>query len=262
MSLGTVLAFEEVSFVRDSNVILNNISFEMKFDEHLVILGPNGAGKTTLIDIAGAYMFPTKGQVSILDQKMGKTDLAQLKLSIGYVGPRLNLMMDWSERVLDVVMSAAWGVVGRWQETYSEIDEARAYEVLEILGMGSFAQRSYGNLSAGEKKKVEIARALMNDPELLILDEPAASLDLPAREDLLKNLSSLIESEASPTILMVTHHIEEIPKGFKSAMLLNKGQVVKIGDVESTLTAENLSLLYGLDIKMINVDGRRFAYRA
>jgi iron complex transport system ATP-binding protein len=261
MSTGTVLKFTEVDFVRDQNIILNKINFELNFEQHLVILGPNGAGKTSLIDIAAGFAFPTQGQVAILGQIMGKTDLSQLKLSIGYAGPRLKLLMEPSEKVFDAVISSAYGIIGRWYEEYAETDIARAEYVLELLGMKDFRDREFGNLSAGEAKKVEIARALMNDPELLILDEPAASLDLPAREDLLLQLNNLIRSGLSPSILMVTHHIEEVPEGFTHALLLNDGQVLFKGEIDQALTENNLSQLYGSNIKVMQADGRRFAYR-
>jgi iron complex transport system ATP-binding protein len=262
MTTGSVLKFENVDLVRDQTKILKNINFETSIGQHLVILGPNGAGKTSLIDIAAGFQFPTNGRVEILGREMGKTDLSQLKLSIGYAGPRLNLNMDPNEKVFDAVISAAYGIVGRWQEIYSALDLARAEQVLEIMGMGQFKDRTYGYLSAGEKKKVDIARALMNDPELLILDEPAASLDLPSREDLLYQLDELINSGLSPALIMVTHHIEEIPNGFNQALLLSEGEVFSHGDIETTLSEENLTNLYGLKIRVVKTEGRRFAYRS
>lgn len=262
MSTGTVLKFQDVDLVRSQNLILNKINFELNFEQHLVILGPNGAGKTSLIDIAAGYQFPTQGEVQILGQTMGKTDLSQLKLSIGYAGPRLKLLMEPAEKVFDAVISSAYGIIGRWHEKYANFDIARAEYVLELLGMKDFRDREFGYLSAGETKKVEIARALMNDPELLILDEPAASLDLPAREDLLLQLNNLIHSGVSPSILMVTHHIEEIPEGFTHALLLNKGQVFYNGEIDTALSEDNLSELYGSKIKVVKSDGRRFAYRS
>ena len=262
MTTGSVLKFNSVSLVREQNQILSDVTFEMNFKDHLVIFGPNGAGKSSLVEIAAGFQFPTRGEVEILDQTMGRVDLSQLRLSIGYAGPRLSMMMEPAEKVIDAVLSAAWGVVGRWQETYSEYDMLRANQVIDLMGMKDFKDRTFGFLSAGEKKKVEIARALMNDPELLILDEPAASLDLPAREDLILQLNKLINSGLSPAILMVTHHLEEVPSGFNRALLLHKGRVFSQGAVDETLSAENLSSLYQMQIKVWQADGRRFAYRA
>lgn len=260
MTTGMVLKFNQVFLQREQSQILKNISFQMNFDDHLVIFGPNGAGKSTLAEIAAGFQFPSSGEVEILEQKMGRVDLAQLRLSIGYAGPRLSQMMESGEKVFDAVISAAWGVVGRWQEDYSTYDFQRAEQVLELLGISSFKERAFGSLSAGEKKKVEIARALMNDPELLILDEPAASLDLPAREDLINQLNKLIYSGLSPSILMVTHHLEEVPSGFNKAMLLDKGEILSQGEINEILTAEKLSDLYEMKIKVWHADGRRFAY--
>jgi iron complex transport system ATP-binding protein len=261
MNSGSVLKLESVDLVRNENQILKSVSLSIDLNEHLVIVGPNGAGKSSLIDIAAGYQFPTRGYVEILGKTLGKTDLAELKLSIGYVGPRIELMMDPQEKVFDAVISAAYAIVGRWRESYSEVDINRAEAVLNQLGMKSFSDREFGSLSAGEKKKVEIARALMNDPELLILDEPAASLDLPAREDLLQQLNNLINSGFSPSILMVTHHIEEIASGFTNALLLKEGKVIYSGGIDDVITESNLSELFGAGIRLVQNDGRRFAYR-
>lgn len=262
MTTGMVLKFNKVFLQREQNQILKEISFQMSSDDHLVIFGPNGAGKSSLVEIAAGFQFPSSGEVEILEQQMGRVDLSQLRLSIGYAGPRLSLMMEPGEKVLDAVISAAWGVVGRWQEEYSTYDLERAEQVIELMGIDNLKKRTFGNLSAGERKKVEIARALMNDPELLILDEPAASLDLPAREDLIGQLNDLIFSGVSPSILMVTHHLEEVPSGFNKALLLGKGEIFSQGEINDTLTAEKLSDLYKMKIKVWQVDGRRFAYRA
>lgn len=261
MNSGSVLKLESVDLVRNENQILKSVNLSIDPNEHLVIVGPNGAGKSSLIDIVAGYQFPTRGSVTILGKTLGYTNLAELKLSIGYVGPRIELMMDPRERVFDAVISAAYAIVGRWQETYSDVDIARAEVVLEQLGMKSFSNREFGSLSAGEKKKVEIARALMNDPELLILDEPAASLDLPAREDLLAQLNKLMNSGYSPSILMVTHHIEEIASGFTNAILLKQGEVIFSGRIDEVITESKLSELFGAGIKLVQNDGRRFAYR-
>jgi len=261
MNSGSVINFKSVNLTRGENQILKNISFQLDFNQHLVIVGPNGAGKSSLVDIAAGYQFPSQGEVEILGKIMGKTDLAELKLSIGYVGPRIDLMMNSDEKVFDAVISAAYGIVGRWNESYSPYDQNRAAKVLSQLGMQNFSDRNFGTLSAGEKKKVEIARALMNDPELLILDEPAASLDLTSREDLLAKLNGLISSGFSPSILMVTHHLEEIPTNFTHAMLLNSGSIFLTGRIDDVLTEDNLSEVFQNKITLIKTEGRRFGYQ-
>lgn len=261
MTTGSILKFNSVTLIRDQKAILKDVSFQMDFDDHMVIFGPNGAGKSSLIEIAAGFQFPTRGEVEILGQKMGRVDLSQLRLSIGYAGPRLSHLMEANEKVYDAVISAAWGIVGRWQEEYSIQDQNRADQVIEMMGITGFKERAIGNLSAGERKKVEIARALMNDPELLILDEPTAALDLPAREDLILQLNRLINSGFSPALLLVSHHLEEVPAGINRALLLDQGLVVNQGNINETLTAENLTNLYKMKIKVLQADGRRFAYR-
>ncbi|MGA0108668.1 MAG: ATP-binding cassette domain-containing protein, partial [Candidatus Nanopelagicales bacterium] len=150
MTTGSVLKFNSVSLVREQNQILSDVTFEMNFNDHLVIFGPNGAGKSSLVEIAAGFQFPTRGEVEILDQTMGRVDLSQLRLSIGYAGPRLSMMMEPAEKVIDAVLSAAWGVVGRWQETYSEYDMLRANQVIDLMGMKDFKDRAFGFLSDGE----------------------------------------------------------------------------------------------------------------
>ncbi|UOE45117.1 ABC transporter ATP-binding protein [Agromyces larvae] len=257
----TVLQFRDVSVVRDGNTILDGIDWTVASDERWVILGPNGAGKTTLLQIAAAAMHPTTGEAEVLAEALGKVDVFELRPMIGFASTAMARKIPRNETVLDVVLTAAYSVTGRWNEEYEEIDLRRAQRVLKEWGLEQFADRRFGSLSDGEQKRVQIARSVMTDPELLLLDEPAASLDLGAREELVGLLGGYASSGASPAIVMVTHHVEEIPQGFTHALLLADGKIQAAGPFAEALTAEHLTATFGLPIELSESNGR-FAARA
>lgn len=257
----TVLNFRDVSVVRDGNTILDGVDWTVESDERWVVLGPNGAGKTTLLQIAAAAMHPTKGQADVLLESLGKVDVFELRPMIGFASTAMARKIPRNETILDVVLTAAYSVTGRWNEEYEEIDVRRAQRVLSEWRLDQFADRRFGNLSDGEQKRVQIARAVMTDPELLLLDEPAASLDLGAREELVGLLGGYASSPASPAIVMVTHHVEEIPPGFTHALLLANGTVRAAGPLAEALTSETLSETFGIGIELSEANGR-FAARA
>ncbi|MFC5930266.1 ATP-binding cassette domain-containing protein [Cryobacterium melibiosiphilum] len=256
-----VLHFSGVSVVRGGTTILDSVDWSVDDDQRWVILGPNGAGKTTLLQIAAALIHPTSGKAEILAEPLGGTDLFELRPRIGFASTAMARRVPADEKVLDVVMTAAYSVTGRWNEEYEDIDERRAQRVLSEWKLDHLAARKFGTLSDGEQKRVQIARAVMTDPEMLLLDEPAASLDLGARESLLQLLSGYASAVDSPAIIMVTHHVEEIPRGFTHALLLSHGGVVAAGPLAEALTAANLSQAFGLSIELTENDGR-FAARA
>jgi len=227
--------------------------------ERWVIVGPNGAGKTTFFQLASTNIHPTSGLVTILGEILGKCDVFELRPRIGLTTNNLAAAIPEGERVLDLVMSAAYAIVGRWNEEYDLWDESRAISLLTTLGVRELRERTYGTLSEGEKKRVLISRALMPNPELLLLDEPAAGLDLAGREDLLKRLDALALDPASPATLIVTHHLEEIPLGSTHAMLLSNGVIVQSGLISDVLTPENLTAAYGIPITVHQEGGRFFA---
>jgi len=259
--MASVLQFSDVSVVRDGNPILNSVSWTVDDSERWVILGPNGAGKTTLLQLAAAQIHPTSGTVMVLDDTMGKADVFELRPRIGFASTALARRVPRDERVIDVVLTAAYSVTGRWNESYEEVDLRRAQRVLAEWKLTQLENRRFGDLSDGEQKRVQIARSVMTDPELLLLDEPAASLDLGAREELLQLLGGFASAESSPAIVMVTHHVEEIPVGFTHALLLGDGQVQAIGVLSEVITAENLSAAFGLPLEVTSVNGR-FTARA
>ena len=256
-----VVELHEVTIVRSGATLLDRIDWTVEEDERWVIIGPNGAGKTTLLQIVAAQSHPTRGVATILDETLGAVDVFELRPRIGVASAALADRIPKSERVADVVVSAAYAVMGRWREDYDEADHARARELMAQLRVDHLADRTFGTLSEGERKRVQIARALMTDPELLLLDEPAAGLDLAGREALVDTLSDLCEDDYAPATVLVTHHVEEIPRGFTHVLLLRDGGVVASGPIAETLTSEALSETFGLPITLISDDGR-FAARA
>jgi iron complex transport system ATP-binding protein len=227
----------------------------------MVVLGPNGAGKTTLLRIAGAELHPTSGLVYVLGERIGRTDLFELRPRIGLSSASLASRVPAEELVSDVVVSAGYAVLGRWREAYEAMDTRRATDLLTALGIGHLADRTFGTLSEGERKRALIARALMTDPEMLLLDEPAAGLDLGGREDLVARLSTLALDPDAPATVLVTHHVEEIPPGFTHALLLREGRAVAQGLLDDVITADNLSATFGQRLTLERSGGRFFARR-
>jgi iron complex transport system ATP-binding protein len=256
------LELSDLTVVRDGKNILDSVSWTVTSDERWVILGPNGAGKTTLLQIASATMFPSSGKAKILGEKLGKVDVFELRPRIGFASTALGRRIPANETVLDAVMTAAYSVTGRWNEEYDDIDVRRARRVLAEWKLGHLEGRLFGTLSDGEQKRVQIARAVMTDPELLLLDEPAASLDLGAREELLQLLGAYASSPESPAMVMVTHHVEEIPPGFTHALLLADGAVQAAGPIAEIITGELLSDVFGLELLVSSSENGRYSARA
>jgi iron complex transport system ATP-binding protein len=255
----SVIDFNEVCLTRGGREILGPITWRVDEGQRWVILGPNGAGKTSLIAIAATLIHPTKGQARVLDELLGRVDVFELRHRIGLSSAALTDRIPPDECALDVVMTASWAVTGRWQEVYDLWDESRALGMLSLFGVSQNKDQKFGSMSEGERKRIQIARALMPDPELLILDEPAAGLDLGAREDLLTRLSGLALDPSAPTSLLVTHHVEEIPSGTTHALLLRDGGVVAAGPIDEVLTSANISQAFGLTIDLSHENGRWFA---
>ncbi|WP_432485059.1 ABC transporter ATP-binding protein [Kineococcus esterisolvens] len=236
--------------------MLDAVDLRVREGERWVVLGPNGAGKSTLLSVAAARLHPTSGAVRVLGETLGRVDVFELRPRIGLASTALARSVPGRERVQDVVLTAAYGVTGRWQEAYDPDDEDRALQLLDLLGVVHLAARAFATLSDGERKRVQIARALMTDPELLLLDEPAGGLDLGGREDLLRRLTALAADPAAPTTVMVTHHVEEIPVGTTHALLLRAGRVVAAGPAEEVLTSAPLSQTFGLPLSLERRGGR------
>lgn len=251
-----------VSVVRPGKLLLSDVSWRVEPGERWVVIGANGAGKTTLMQIIGAALYPTTGDAEVLGARLGEVDVFDLRTRIGFAGSSIADRIPPGEKVLDAVMSAAHAVLGRWNEAYEGLDKDRAVQILSELGIGGLLERTFGTLSEGERKRTLVARALMTDPELLLLDEPGAGLDLGAREDLLASLELLATTADAPVLVLVTHHVEEIPRGFTHVLLLRDGAVVASGPLETTLTAENLGRTFGMRLELTQADGRYSARRA
>ena len=227
-----------------------------------MIVGPNGAGKTTLLAIAATYLWPTRGSVELLGETVGRVDARVLRRRVGYVSAALAERIDDDLLACDVVVSARDAALAPWWTTFDEDDRARAAACLERMGCGELADRSFGTLSSGERQRVGIARTLMTEPELLLLDEPAAGLDLGAREALVERLAALAAEPSPAAIVLVTHHLEEIPPGFDRAMVLGDGRLVTAGPIGEALTSESLSAAYRLPLTLGVTDGRYHARQA
>jgi len=257
-----LIDFRRVTLRRGGRVLVGPVTWQVELDERWVVIGPNGAGKTSLLRIAAAMEFPTTGTATVLGERLGKVDMAELRQRVGLSSSALAQRIPDDELVRDVVVSAGYAVLGRWRERYDDVDYLQALDTLESIGAEHLADRTYGTLSEGERKRVLIARSLMTDPELLLLDEPAAGLDLGGREELVARLADLAADPDSPALVLVTHHVEEIPPGFSHCLILAEGEVLAAGLLADTLTAENLSAAFGQSIAVDAIDGRYFARRA
>jgi iron complex transport system ATP-binding protein len=256
-----VVEMRGVDVVRGAAHLLRGVDWTVLPDQRWVVLGPNGAGKTTLLQLAGAHMHPTRGEVRLLGETMGAVDVFELRPRIGLTSAALAQRIEPGERTGDVVLSAGYAVIGRARERYDIHDLTRAALLMQQWGVQAIAHRPFGTLSEGERKRVQIARALMPDPELLLLDEPGAGLDLAGREDLVGRLSDLARYLFAPAQVLVTHHVEEIPPGYTHGLLLREGAVVAAGPLTQVVTAELLSQTFGLPLRLERTEGRFTARR-
>ncbi|KJX74952.1 iron ABC transporter ATP-binding protein [Mycobacterium lepromatosis] len=256
-----LIDFKNVSLRCEGRVLVGPLDWAVELDERWVIIGPNGAGKTSLLRIAAAADHPSTGVAYVLGERLGRVDISELRARIGLSSSALAQRVPNNEVVRDLVVSAGYAVLGRWRERYEGVDYQRAIDMLESVGAEHLADRTFGTLSEGERKRVLIARALMTDPELLLLDEPVASLDLGAREELVARLADLAADACAPALVLVTNHVEEVPPGFSHCLLLSEAKVVAAGLLSDVLTAENLSTTFGQSIALDVVDGRYFARR-
>lgn len=255
--MAQVVNLENVSVRRSGNEILSSISLVLDAAERWVILGPNGAGKTTLLRVCAAQIQPSSGTAKVLGETLGKTNVFELRTRIGFASSSLSTQIPNSESVLNSVMTASYGITGRWNEEYEAVDERRARRVLREWALDAFAERPLGTLSDGEKKRAQIARAVMTDPELMLLDEPVASLDMAAREQTIQLLSGYATSANAPAIAMVTHHLEEIPAGFTHALILQDGKILARGEIGSTITSAAISEAFRFPLS-VSYEGGRF----
>ena len=256
LDLATPLRFGAVDLDRVGNAVLHGVDWEVLGGQRWAVLGPNGSGKTTLFELASGYLHPTRGSVEILGHRLGRVDVRRLREHVGLVSTAVAKKLFTTLPAADVVMSAAHGALEPWWHAYSDEDRRRARSLLEVAGFGAIAGRSFGVLSDGERQQVLLARALMGDPELILMDEPAAGLDLGARERLLERLATLAADPGVPPLILVTHHLEEIPPGVTHAALLRGGRLVVAGPVDDVLTDEAVSGAFGVQVTVERRDGR------
>ena len=255
----TVLDCRRVRVVKGGRAVVQDIDWQVRANERWVVIGPNGAGKSSLLDVVSARAHPTAGEAWLLGERLGLVDVFDLRPRIGVVGPSVAAAIPPGERVLDAVVTAAWGTTAHWREHFADVDVARGEHLLDRLGIPGLRDRTFGTLSDGERGRVLVARALMPDPELLVLDEPAAGLDLGARESVVAMLAALAADPAAPAIVLVTHHVEEIPQDFTHALLLASGAVVAAGRVREVITGTALSRTFGIPVTVGRFAGRFFA---
>lgn len=253
---GAVIALRAVGVRREGTIVLEGIDWTVGPGERWVILGPNGSGKTTLLTLAGARLWPSSGTVEVLGARLGRVDVRTLRPRIALVSGSVTRQLRADVPARDVVVSGRYGALETWWHTYSEEDWAEADRLLDEVGFGAIATRPFGVISEGERQHVLLARALMSRPELLLLDEPAAGLDLGARERLVSRLGVLAADPNSPTVVLVTHHCEEIPRGFTHAGLVRQGRLVAAGPLQDVITSSLVSSCFDVAVTVGQRDGR------
>jgi len=246
----------EVDLDRSGAPVLRGISWEVRQGERWVVLGPNGSGKTTLLQLACGYLHPTRGVVEVLGQRLGRTDVRALRRRVPLVSASVARLVPPQLAAREVVVAGREGALEPWWHDYGAADWDRARSLLADAGFAHVAKRPFGQLSEGERQHVLLARALMGSPELVLLDEPCAGLDMGGRERLLAHLASLAAQRSTPPLVMVTHHVEEVPANFTHALLLGKGQVLSAGPISTTFTADALSRCFSLPLELRHDKGR------
>ena len=257
-----IVEVRDLSVRRAGRSILGPLDWTIRAGERWVVFGPNGSGKTTLLSTIGLEVWPTAGTVEVLGARYGRVDSRELRRGIGTASSAVEAGLRPDLTPVTLVMTARHAATEPWWHVYTDDDRARARGLLEGLGLGAVADQPYGTLSAGERRRTSIARALMPDPDLLLLDEPGASLDLGARETLVDDLTVLASAVRPKAIVLVSHHVEEIPPGFRHALVLADGTAVAAGPIETVLTDEVLARAYGMPITVEWRDGRAWARKA
>jgi iron complex transport system ATP-binding protein len=250
-----VVEMKHVSWRREQRLILDDINWEIQKGEHWCLVGLNGSGKTSILDLINGYHWPTSGEISVLGKRFGETDLRELRKEIGWVSTSMQQRLHGYDTIENVVLSGKYASVGIYEKPAEE-DYVQVRELLEQWKCGHLLGRIYQTLSQGEKQKVLIGRALMAKPKLLILDEPCTGLDIFAREQVLTMIDQIANRPDAPTLIYVTHHIEEILPCFTHTFLLKKGKVAQKGLSKDVLTQEILSEFFQTSLSVEQKSGR------
>ncbi len=258
---GSRICLTDVSFIRKGRLILDAITWEVEPGANWVVMGANGSGKTTLLQLLAGYLWPTDGSITVLGRKFGQVDLRELRKSIGWVGSFLQAQIPPAQNPLDLIVSGKYASIGIYDNPGPE-DYEQAEQLARRLHCGRILDSTYGVLSQGEKQRLLIARALIHNPRLLILDEPCSGLDLAAREQLLTTLENLGRAPDAPTLILVTHHVEEIMPAFTHVLLLKEGKIIARGEKKDALRRDLLKDAFGIDLEVMGGEsGSRYWVR-
>lgn len=251
-----ILEMSDVGRVVDGTVILDEVDWTINPGERWVVLGPNGSGKTTLAQIAALRLHPSGGAVTVLGVTLGRADIGPLLPRVGFASAALadQIRPDLSAR--DVVMTAKHGALETWWHDYDQSDAEVAERSLERAGVSYLAGQRFGACSSGERQRVLIARALMTNPALLVLDEPTAALDLAGREQFVLTLERIAAEPESPAMVLITHHVDEIPPSFSHGLIMASGNVRALGAIDTVLTSPLLSESFGLPLEISRRNNR------
>lgn len=255
----TVLHLNNIGLRRGPKIILDSVSFKVESGQRWVVLGPNGCGKTSLLSIAAMRLHPTVGEVELLSKRLGDVDIRDLRRLAGYMSANLASSLRPTITAIDVVVCAKYDALEPWWHTYHDSDYLRGSQLLAEVGCEGFGQRNFSTLSSGEQQRVLLARSLFNNPPVLLLDEPAAALDIAGREQLVRRLAEMADTREELAVVLVTHHLEEIPENFTHILLMRDGTTVTSGSIEETLTEENLSETFSMDLRLLRSRNRLFA---
>ena len=256
----SALRLADVGVVRDGSTILHGIDWTVGEGERWIVLGANGSGKTTLVRIASLYLHPSSGSVEVLGEVLGHVDVRRHRRRIGVVSASFADLLRPGLTAMEVVMTAKFAALEPWWHTYEDTDRTKAVELLGRFGCEALADHPFMTLSSGERQRVQLARTLMTDPGLLLLDEPTAGLDLGGREDLVQRLAALARDPSTPATILVTHHVDEIPEGYDHVLLLRSGHVLALGPISEVLTSASLSECFGLAVTLERRGGRWSAF--
>jgi iron complex transport system ATP-binding protein len=238
-------------------VLLRGVDWTVEPGEHWVVLGPNGAGKTTLLNLAAAFSHPSEGTVEVLGETLGQVDMRRLRVSIGTVEPGLARRIQGRYTGFEVVLTGATGSIALLHDRIIDEHRSRAARLLDEVGVEeALRERKFEDCSQGERQRLLLARSLMDEPRLLLLDEPSTGLDLPSRERLMGSLDAMADANLDLPTVLVTHHLEEIPATTTHALLLRDGAIVSAGPIGEVLTSNSVSTTFDIEVEVAHNTGR------